>query len=55
MIHQTGGFNIRPGEGADVDHQQVKRLRIRRQLVRERRLALLLGGIESVQPVGQVG
>lgn len=40
---------------ADVDHQQVKRLRIRRQLVRERRFALLLGGIETVQPVGEIG
>ena len=44
VVHQPGGFNIRPGERADIDHQQVKRLRIRRQLVRERCLALLLGG-----------
>jgi hypothetical protein len=33
LVHQPGGFNIRPGERADIDHQQVKRLRIRRQLV----------------------
>ena len=55
VVHPPGGFNIRPGERADIDHQQVKRLRIRRQLVRERCLALLLGGIETVQPVGEVG
>ena len=52
--HQTSRVNVSPGQRTDVNDQQLKRLSIGRQRVREFRLTLIFRSVKTGEPRVQV-